>query len=166
MPFAPTTTMGQDDILSKDKINTFILGPLSDLVSPASSIYHRSVGDATLSTVSTTYAAVDDTLGIFYLQITTKGNPVSLDFRAVVSNSTANAVNSFDVEIDGTLFAIGGNGMWIATHASVSGSLAAMLHELIPLGAGVHDFKLRWKVSSGTLTMSSASRPFFAVREI
>lgn len=163
MPYAPFTTLGTDDVLSRDRLNTYLFQPISLMISPPFASYNKPIGDANITTTSAIFTAVDDTLGNFYLQVSTLGNPVEVGLRAVVSNAGIAGV-IFDVEIDGTLW--GTNGLAVATSSVAGHQVTASFREIIPMAAGGHDFKLRWKVTAGTGTLVSAYKPQFYVREL
>jgi len=167
MPYAPTTTLANDDVFSKDKINSYILLPLADLISPPAAIYYKPSTDPNLTTASTTMVAMDDTLGNFWLNITSRGNPVLLGFRANVSNSTASAIIRIDIEVDGALYNGSTNGIYQKVLPASAGVLdGVFFQEIMTLAAGSHDFKMRWSVNTGTGTINSLGKTIFFVREL
>lgn len=158
--------MGIDDILSKDKLNTYVFTPLADIIAPPFAVYNKPTGEATITTTSTTLTAIDDTLGKFYLQITTKGNPVEVGVRIGIGNSGI-AYTYIDVEIDGVSYTSSSvaTGVFYSAVGGAQGIIS--FREIVsPLAAGTHDFKLRWRVSGGTATLYPVYKPQFYVREL
>lgn len=166
MPYNQTMTMTIDDVLSKDKLNTFVFTPIADMISPPFAVYNKPIGEANITTTSTTLTAIDDTLGKFYLQLVTKGNPVEIGVRIAVGNS-AIAYTYLDVEIDGVSYTSSSVAMGVFYSAVAAAQGVISFREIVsPLAAGTHDFKLRWRVSAGTGTLYAAYKPQFYVREL
>lgn len=167
MPVVAQITMGQNDALSKDFLNNYIFTPISQLATPAAAYYSKPSSDPNITTVSTTFGYVDNTLGKFSLQIATTGAPIEMGFRGIASHSVATASVAFDIEVDGVNYTNGGV-LAQGTHPTASGAFTISFREIIPvIAGGIHTFKLVWKVvSAGTGTLVSTHVPSFYVREL
>lgn len=164
MPFGPTTLLQQDDVMSKDKINTFLLQPMADLIAPPFASYNKPITDPNITTTSATFTPIDATN--FNLTIVTKGNPVMLTFRAAFLHSTLGATVSFEIFIDGVAYGGGANGIAVVNEYVANNILMASFTEIIPIVAGMHTFQMNWRTSVATATILAAQFPQMTVREL
>ena len=142
---------------------------LNALKSPA---YGYSLADesADYTTTSTSFVDVDGAGTAFELTITTAGGGVMVGFSGGVTTNGANAF-FFNVMVDGADH-IPDDGLTVGLQGTTFGPVG-WTYLITGLAAGVHVFKLRWKVSGGTGTLwvgaGTASRdihPQFWVMEI
>lgn len=166
MTYAPVTVFNENDGLSVDRANQ-IYTALSRLITPPYKIYTKPTGEANLTTTSTTFGTVDNTVDKFNLTIVTFGNPVEIGFNGLVNHSVSGGLITFDVEMDGALLG-GASNNWDAIFcASNAGSYRTTWRRIHTVAAGSHTFKLMWKITTaGTGTLYSNSLPQFYVREI
>lgn len=166
MPVIATKIMSQNDALSKDFVNNYILSPINSIANPPSAFYTKPSSDPNLTTTSTTFTYLDNTLNKFYLQISTSGNPVIVGFRSLVQHSVAANSVAFDIEVDGVNYTGGGN-LAVGNHSVAGGSFMVAFSEVIQIASGVHTFKVVWRaVTAGTATLVSSSIPSFYVKEL
>jgi hypothetical protein len=104
------------------------------------------------TTTSSSFVNVDGTN--LSLAITTAGGNVLIGFSGVVGNNTLAAVVYLDVDIDGAGRFAGDDGI-VAIQHSVAGHMYNASFVVLKTGlvAGLHTFKLQWKVQAGTGTL-------------
>lgn len=166
MPYGPTTLINQNDVLSKDKINSYILQVLADFISPPMAIYDKSVSDPNLTTASVTFVDMDATVGNFNLAIVTKGNPIEIGFRGEFFNATLGSQNCLEVTINGGAVGGGANGLMWTYQPVASYQYPMSFREVYTLGAGSYNVKMQWRTSAGTVALVSSCKPQFYVREL
>lgn len=164
MPLNPTTTFQQDDVMSKDRMNTYVLRPISDMINPPFAYYNKPITDPALTVTSTSFVPIDATN--FSLTITTKGNPVLLTARIEGVNNTLAAVSAFEIFINGSAYGGGANGIWGINQYVANNIWTMSLSEIIPLAPNTWNFQIYARVSAGTLTMGASYFPQFSVREL
>jgi len=122
---------------------------------PASDFYSQVSG---ITTTSTSYTdATSHTI-----TITTSGGKVLLNFSATTSNDTLNQNNFFTFAVD----AVDQDAAVIAradAHVATSKQVVSMVQLVTGLAAGSHTFKVRWKVSANTGSLTYSQ---FAATEI
>jgi hypothetical protein len=143
-----TWTPGQ--VITATDLNTHLRDNLNFLFSRPNSVIKRD-NNANYTTTSTSFVDVDGTNLKITLTIT--GSVVLLVFTVMASS---NAV--FDILIDSTRYASGGNDGLLATQdaSSSRGPVSAALL-ITGLSAGAHTFKLQWKAVTGTATLYAGS---------
>lgn len=164
-----------DELVTAEEMNTEIRDNLNVLKLPPS---EQSIIDegSNYSTTSTSFVDVDATN--LSLTITTTGGDVLITFPCSVSNNA----NSGQVFLELALDTDGGGDNNIAGDDGMIVSTDTVLAQIVPitliwiakgLAAGVHTFKVRWKVVSGTATMFAGAgtggadvHPQFSLREI
>lgn len=164
MPLNPTTLLQQDDVMSRERMNTYVFGPLTDLIHPAQAFYNKPITDPNITTASTSFVALDATN--FSLTITSKGNPLLLTHRGYVTNASVGAATFFELYINGNPYGGGAGGIWAATHSTASAQLNASFTEIINFSAGTYTIQLYWRASAGTSTYVASYYPQFSVREL
>lgn len=164
MPFGPTTLMQQDDVMSKDRMNTYVFQPLADIINPPFASYNKPISDPNITTASTTFVDLDATN--FNLSLVTKGNPVMLTFRGVANHATLAALIAFEITINGSVYGGGANGVMGVIQSAANSHMNVSFTEIIPLVAGTYAFKIQWKTSTGTGIFVASYFPQFTVREI
>lgn len=127
------------------------------------------------TTVSTaSFAAVDD--AIYAVSLETTGGKLCIDLTAHVAHSVANNFIAFDVIMDDITYmsSLTGTaltqGIITARPPAITVVYPVNVRYMVPAGiitAGVHTFKLRWKVqaATGTLWVSSGYMFQLAVSE-
>lgn len=172
MPAITLTTLpifATDETLGWERMEQ-LRSILYDQGNPPFAIYDRPTTDPNLTTTVTaaSFGAMDDTIGKFGLTIVTKGNPVLLGFRGMITHNTATNYAVLDVDVDGALI-VGGAGSGLLTHyyaATTDYWDATFSHIITGLAAGSHTFKMRWRVTAGTATLQAAHKTQFFVREL
>lgn len=174
MAWTQPKTWTNEPLVAGD-LNTHLRDNMEALKDPPSDHYEP---DEVLdySTTSNTFVGVDNTNLAFTLE--TNGGDVMVGFHGTVHlTGIASTVAYFDVTLDGVLVG-GDDGIIAVERSSGSGStpqrLAVSFVRLIPnLEAGNHVFRLRWKVSAGTLSMFAGAgtagfdlHPQFWAREV
>lgn len=159
-------------------MNTHIRDNLEAVKDPEGAFYDAVEG-SDLALSSTSFADVDATANKFEFTITTTGSPVVVSFNAAVGVS-ASLVVYLDVSVDGTAYGVttlgAADGLYAKLITSggptVDGALE-FWRFLTQVTAGTHVFRLRYKVSTGTLTVFRAAgtanadiAPQFFVREM
>lgn len=148
------------DQITATRLNSELRDQLSFLKTPPRSVV--TIRNATnITTASTSVTQVDDAQ--FTLQLTTFGGDVRVWFLGQILNASA-SVARLDVLMDGTTYLSSGtgtpltSGMLQMTIAAGFGNNGAFTFLVQNLPAGTHDFKLRWWVSAGTLTLVMAQQ--------
>lgn len=159
-------------------MNTHIRDNLNALKTPASAIYNGVEG-TDLNLTSTTWADMDATEGKFQHTITTNGGDIMVGFSgSFVGN--ANLIIYLDVAIDGVAWGVttlgaaeGLQGVLVSNTATVVEGSVNLFRIIAGISAGAHTFKMRYKISAGTITLFRAAGtasadivPQFWVREI
>lgn len=111
------------------------------------------------TTTSTSYVAIDDTN--LLLRLECSGNPMVVTLRGGAANSSANAINSYQLRVDGVT-AEGTEGI-PATSATANASLPLAVSRVVIPAAGSHTFSWWWKVSGGTGTLQRGTDYFTEV---
>jgi len=156
------------ELVSASLLNTHLRDNLEFLKTPPTAAYIlNETSDYT--TTSTAFVNVDGTK--LALTITTAGGDVLVGFCGSILQSASSVF--FDVEVD-TVRTAGDDGLMVVTPTTAAQRLNATFFKLIQgLSAGVHTFKLQWKVNSGTATLFAGAgttngdiHPQFFVREV
>ena len=156
------------ELVSASLLNSHLRDNLEFLKTPPTAAYAlNESGDYT--TTSTSFVNVDGTK--LALTITTAGGDVLVGFCGSILQSAASVF--FDVDVD-TIRTGGDDGLCVVSPSSASQRFNATFFKLIQgLSAGVHTFKLQWKVNSGTATLFAGAgtangdiHPQFFVREV
>lgn len=159
------------EAITATKLNE-ISESLNFLFKTARSIVTQFGGGTNLTSTNTSFAAVDDAQFTLSIDVP-EGADVLCWFNAAAQHSLTTGSAIFDVLIDDTNYVSSGTGTPATTgcfpQRSIQGTSAAYVGgNLIieGLSAGVHTFKLRWKViTAGTITLFlSGSYNQFGVR--
>lgn len=166
MPAIILPAFGDGEVLGYDRV-TQLWQAINDLANPPSAIYDKNTADPNLTVTSTSFVDMDATVGKFNLTIPVKGNPVLVGFSGVFTQSSAGAFTYLDIMVNGALRSGGSLGLYLHQHAVTSDYWAfSMAYIVSGLSAGNNTFKMNWKVSAGTTTLQSATKPQFFVREL
>jgi hypothetical protein len=156
------------ELVSASLLNSHLRDNLEFLKGPPTALYTLNES-SDYNTTSTSFVNVDGTK--LSLSITTAGGDVLIGFCGCVLESAGTLF--FDVEVDAVRTG-GDDGLCVVTPTTASQRLNASFFKLIQgLSAGVHTFKLQWKVTAGTATLLSGAgtsngdiHPQFFVREV
>lgn len=156
------------ELVSASLLNTHLRDNLDFLKNPPTALYILNES-SDYTTTSTSFVNVDATK--LSLSITTAGGDVLIGFCGCILQSSASVF--FDVDVD-TVRSGGDDGLCVVSPSSAAQRFNASFFKLIQgLSAGVHTFKLQWKVNAGTATLFAGSgtangdiHPQFFVREV
>jgi hypothetical protein len=169
MPWTTPKTWVNNDPLTASDMNTHIRDNLNALKAPPTAQYTANEA-SNYQTTGTTFASVDATN--LNLSITTTGGDVLIGFHGTALNSTT-GVTMFDVLLDNTTRLGGDDGFFSTGGTANLYQVASFVHLVTGLSAGTHNFKLQWRVSSGTTTLyagagtaNADTHPQFWVREV
>lgn len=169
MTYTSPRTWVVGELVTAALLNVHLRDNLAALKAPPTAKYLVNEG-ADYTTTSSSFADVDAT--DLNLSITTTGGDVLVTFVGSTNNSGANAAY-FDLIMDGATRAGGDDGLLL--HMGTAGTYlpVVIIYLYQSVSAGVHTFKLQWKVAAGTQTMSAGAgtsakdvHPYFLAREV
>lgn len=149
MAWTTPKTWVANEGLTAALFNTHIRDNLLALKSPPRGV--KNINEATdYTTTSTSWAYIDTT--DVSITITTTGGDVTVFWLCNVKGSTSITVY-FDLWIDGT--PMGGDSGLVAQdiNAGTAGEAIPLIFRTNGLAAGSHQFRIVWRVSSGTATI-------------
>lgn len=166
MPAIVLPAFANGEVLGYDRVS-MLWGAINDLANPPSAIYDKNTADPNLTVSSTSFVDMDATVGKFNLTIPVKGNPVLVGFSGVFTTNTAGAYTYLDIMVNGALRSGGSLGLFLYQHATTADYWPMNFAYIISgLSAGNNTFKMNWKVSAGTSSLQSSTKPQFFVREL
>lgn len=156
-----------NEVLTSADMNTHIRDNLDALKTPPSAIYEAVEGSDLSGLNSTSFADVDATEGKFQHTVTTGGGDVLIIASIPVGVSGTLSIY-LDVMIDGTAYGVttlgAADGLFsqliTATAATVETQLNFVRYipaSSLVISAGLHVFKLRYKVSASAATFYRAA---------
>jgi hypothetical protein len=156
------------ELVSASLLNSHLRDNLEFLKGPPTALYTLNES-SDYTTTSTSFVNVDGTK--LSLSITSAGGDVLIGFCGCILQSAGTVF--YDVEVDAVRTG-GDDGLCVVSPTAASQRLNASFFKLIQgLSAGVHTFKLQWRVNAGTATLLSGAgtsngdiHPQFFVREV
>jgi len=166
--WSPPRSWSTGELVSASLLNSHLRDNLEFLKTPPTALYTLNES-SDYTTTSTSFVNIDGTK--LSLTITTAGGDVLVGFCGCILESAGSVF--FDVEVD-TVRTAGDDGLCVVSPSSSTQRLNASFFKLIQgLSAGVHTFKLQWRVNGGTGTLFAGAgtsngdiHPQFFVREV
>ncbi len=155
MSFTTPKTYATGESLTAAELNQYQRDNIVALKDPPTDSHIVNEG-SDYTTTSTSFVVIDST--DLSLQITTTGGDVVIAFNGTVRQATSGATVHFEVFKDtdgGGFVAIAGEDGMALTQATTTNAnnTVAINWLLTGLAAGIHTFRLYWKVSAGTATL-------------
>jgi hypothetical protein len=167
MSWTTPRTWVNNEALTASDMNTHIRDNLAALKSPPTAQYTANEG-SNYTVTTTTFVSIDATN--LSLNITTSGGDVMIGFHGTMMNSGGYIM--VDVLVD-NIARLGGDDGFVHLAATSAVHPVGFVHLVTGLSAGSHNFKLQWRVNSGTGTLYAGagtanqdSHPQFWVREV